>query len=114
MFVRTTEDSAVAVGHSVDLPGWRTLWEDLFAGVAGRFGRVEPRRAAHDFILGLLSAVERKNSWWLAEQAGYANPLALQRLLHRAVWDADAVRDDLRAQMVGRLADRDGVLIVDE
>ena len=104
----------MAVGHSVDLPGWRSVWDDLFAGVAGRFGRVEPRRAAQDFALGLLSMVERKNSWWLAEQAGHANPLALQRLLHRAVWDADAVRDDLRAQVVDRLGHRDAILVPDE
>jgi SRSO17 transposase len=104
----------VAVSHSVDLPGWRAVWDDLFACVAGRFGRVEPRRAAHDFAFGLLSSVERKNSWWLAEHAGYANPLALQRLLHRAVWDADAVRNDLRARVVDQLGHRDSILVPDE
>lgn len=39
---------------------------------------------------------------------------AMQRLLTSAVWDADAVRDDLRTLMVTRLAHPDGVLIVDE
>ena len=38
----------------------------------------------------------------------------MQRLLYRAVWDADAVRDDLRALLAARLGDPDGVLVVDE
>jgi hypothetical protein len=37
--------------------------------VAGRFARVELRRTAREFVLGLLSPLERKNCWWLAEQA---------------------------------------------
>jgi SRSO17 transposase len=57
--------------------------------------------------------VERKNCWWLAEHAGHATPDAMQRLLTSAVWDADALRDDLRAYVVGQLGP-DGVLIADE
>ncbi|MFU8853592.1 transposase [Micromonospora sp. SL1-18] len=72
----------------------------MLAGVlecfAGRFGRVEPRRAAAAFVTGLLADLEAKTCWQLAEQAGHARPDAMQRLLYRAVWDADAVRDDLR------------------
>lgn len=81
---------------------------------AGRFGRVEPRRTAAAFVTGLLSDVEVKTCWQLAEQAGHARPDAMQRLLYRAVWDADQVRDDLRALIVGRLGDPDAVLVVDE
>ena len=81
---------------------------------AGRFGRVEPRRTAAAFVTGLLSDVESKTCWQLAEQAGHARPDAMQRLLYRAVWDADKVRDDLRALIVGRLGDPDAVLVVDE
>jgi SRSO17 transposase len=66
------------------------------------------------YLKGLLSPVERKNSWQLAEQAGDSSPYAVQHLLGRARWDADAVRDDLRAYVVEHLADPDGVLILDE
>jgi SRSO17 transposase len=38
----------------------------------------------------------------------------MQRLLYRAVWDADAVRDDVRQVIVGRFGDPDAVLVVDE
>ncbi|MFB6551254.1 IS701 family transposase [Streptomyces sp. NPDC056405] len=83
------------------------------ARIAGRFGRVEPRATARAYLLGLLSSVERKNCWQLAEQADHARPGPMQRLLRYARWDADAVRDDLRAYAVEHLG-ADGVLVVDE
>ena len=82
--------------------------------VAGRFGRAEPRRTAREFVLGLLSPVERKNCWWLAERAGHGDPQAMQRLLRTAAWDADAVRDDLRGFVAAQLGEAAGVLICDE
>jgi hypothetical protein len=62
----------------------------------------------------MLSPADRKNCWWLAEQAGHADPQAMQRLLRTAVWDAEVVRDDLRAFMAVRLGHAAGVLICDE
>jgi SRSO17 transposase len=112
--VWTPDDDAVAAGHSVDPARWRVLFDELMFLVAGRFGRAEPRRTAREFVLGLLSPVERKNCWWLAEQAGHADPQAMQRLLRTTVWDADAVRDDLRTFVAGRLGDAAGVLVCDE
>jgi hypothetical protein len=38
----------------------------------------------------------------------------MQRLLYRAKWDADEVRDEVRQVVVDRLGDPDGVLVVDE
>jgi SRSO17 transposase len=58
--------------------------------------------------------VERKNGWQLAEQLGERHPRGVQRLLDAARWDADAVRDDLRAYVVEYLGDDRGVLVVDE
>ncbi|NES16154.1 MULTISPECIES: IS701 family transposase [Micromonospora] len=81
---------------------------------AARFGRVEPRRAAAAFVTGLLADLEVKTCWQLAEQAGHARPDAMQRLLYRAVWDADAVRDDLRQLIADRFGGPDAVLAVDE
>ncbi len=72
------------------------MLDEVMARIAGRFMRVEPRRAARAFLTGLLSDVERKNCWWLAEHAGHRGPQAMQRLLRQAVWDADRVRDDVR------------------
>jgi SRSO17 transposase len=107
-------DLAVAAGHSVDVAGWQRVLDGVLGCFAGRFGRVEPRRAAAGFVTGLLADLEVKTCWQLAEQAGHARPDAMQRLLYRAVWDADKVRDDLRAVIVERLGDPDGVLVPDE
>ena len=82
--------------------------------IAGRFGRVEPRRRARAFVLGLLSGLPRKNCWSIAEYAGDQTPGGMQHLLGRARWDADAVRDDLRDYLTERLGDPGAVLAVDE
>jgi SRSO17 transposase len=58
--------------------------------------------------------VARKNGWQLAEQAGYAHPRSIQRVLDRSAWDADGARDRLRAFVVETLGDPAGVLVVDE
>jgi hypothetical protein len=63
-----------------------------FARIAGRFKRVETRMAARDWLLGVLSDVDTRSCWQLAERAGHASPHRMQRLLAGAVWDADAVR----------------------
>jgi SRSO17 transposase len=83
--------------------------------IAPHFLRSEVRRRAHDYLRGLLSGAERKNSWQLAEAAGDATPYGLQHLLGRANWDADLVRDDLRGYVIEHLGECDeSVLIVDE
>jgi SRSO17 transposase len=78
------------------------------------FGRSEPRRQAGLYLEGLLSAVERKNGWQLAEHLGDARPWRTQRLLSHVQWDEAAARDLCRAYVVEALADREAVLIVDE
>jgi SRSO17 transposase len=96
------------------LRSWVSGLDALFARVAGRFGRVEPRRQARLYLMGLLAPLERKNGWQLAEAAGDRSPDRMQRLLSGARWDARQVRADLRGYVAEYLGDRDGVLIVDE
>lgn len=86
----------------------------LHARIAGRFGRAEARARARRYLEGLLGAVERKNGWQLAEHLGEVGPQGVQRLLNAAAWDADLVRDDLRAYVVEALADPEGLLVLDE
>jgi len=64
----------------------------------------------------LLGPVQRKNGWQLAEYVGDATPHGLQRLLDRARWDPDDVRDALMPYTcVHLLTEGDhGVVIVDE
>jgi SRSO17 transposase len=106
----------VAAGHSleVDPARWQAGLEELLGRVAGRFGRVEPRRRARAFVCGLLADLPRKNCWTIAEHAGDASPDGMQHLLGRAVWDHDGVRDDLRDYLVEHLGDPEAVLVIDE
>src|ERR687898_456661 len=100
--------------HAGDVHRWADQLDDLCARIAPRFGRIEPRRRARAYLQGLLSPLERKNGWHLAEAAGDASPDGVQDFLARMHWDADAVRDDLRAYVVERLGDPGAVLVVDE
>ena len=93
---------------------WAEGIERVHECIAPRFRRPEPRRRALEYLRGLLSPVERKNGWQLAEQAGNATPDGVQRLLYNYRWDADLVRDDLKNYVIGHLADADAVLVVDE
>jgi SRSO17 transposase len=93
---------------------WADQLDNLIHRFSSRFARSEARQRLKAYLQGLLSPVERKNGWQLAEQAGYATPYAFQHLLDRAVWDADLVRDDLRSYVLEHLADPDAVLVVDE
>ena len=94
--------------------GWAAQLQTLSNRIGHRFPRSEPRQRAFAYLQGLLSPVERKNGWQLAEQAGDAAPYGVQHLLGRAQWDADAVRDDLQVYVVEHLADPEAVLILDE
>ena len=104
----------MAESHSLEPGQWRRTIDLITGSFAGRFARVEPRRAAAGFVTGLLADLQFKTCWQLAEQAGHGRPDAMQRLLYRAKWDADEVRDDLRQVVADRLGDPDGVLVVDE
>ncbi|MCA1701977.1 MAG: IS701 family transposase [Actinobacteria bacterium] len=103
------------VGEAVErIAGWHDGLTALRARIAARFGRPEVRARAGRYLAGLLAGVERKNGWQLAEAVGERAPDGVQRLLRTARWDADAVRDDLRAYVVEHLGDPAAVLVVDE
>ena len=53
---------------------WAAGLGELHERIRPRFGRIEPRRRALGYLQGLLGVLERKNSWWLAEQAGELTP----------------------------------------
>lgn len=112
---------------AVELVTWTEGLDEVQQRIGSRFARAEQRHRVRRYLAGLLSPVERKNEaqewsartkrkngWQLAEQAGEARPYGMQRLLAGAKWDADAVRDDLRAYVVEQLGDPRAVLVIDE
>ncbi len=93
---------------------WREALQEVEQRLRSRFARSEAREQVLGYLRGLLSPVERKNGWQLAEALGEATPYGKQHLLGRARWDADTVRDDLRQYVLNHLADAEAILIVDE
>lgn len=93
---------------------WVAELEHLVERVSPHFARPETRQRALAYLQGLLSPVARKNSWQIAEASGETTPYGVQHLLGRAVWDADAVRDDLRTYVVEQVSDPEAVLVIDE
>jgi SRSO17 transposase len=93
---------------------WAQALASLHARIAPRFTRPEPRSRALAYLQGLLSAIERKNGWQLAEHAREATPYGMQRLLASAAWDADLVRDDQRAYVLEHLGTPRAILVLDE
>jgi len=93
-------------------------WAEGLLKIADRIGthfpRSEPRQRALAYLKGLISPIERKNGWQLAEQAGDETPHGVQHLLGRAEWNADEVRDDLPDYVNQHLGEDSAVLVVDE
>ncbi len=99
---------------AAEIRGWAIGLSALHQRIARHFVRAEPRQLAYDYLRALISPIERKNGWQIAEHLGATTPDGVQRLLATAHWDADQVRDDLRSYVVDHLGDPDAVLVIDE
>jgi SRSO17 transposase len=93
---------------------WILWMTEVERRMGSRFPRRDLRRRVRAYLRGLLSPVERKNGWQLAEINGDSTPYGVQHLLGRARWDAEAVRDDLRPYVIEHLGTPQGVLVIDE
>ena len=56
-------------------------FDEVMGRIAGRFARVQPRRRARAFMLGLQVGLPRVNCWTIPEHAGEASPDGMQHLL---------------------------------
>lgn len=99
---------------SGSLLDWQGELSALKARLAPVFRRSEVQASASAFIDGLLSGIARKTGWQLAEKAGLDRPYRIQSLLGRSRWEADALRDKVRDEVLASLGDAAGVLVVDE
>ncbi|MFM9500632.1 IS701 family transposase, partial [Streptomyces galilaeus] len=79
-------------------------WDRELSALKGQispiFGRRELQETGGAFLEGLLSGIERKTGWLLAEQAGLDRPYRMQSLLGRSSWSADALRDIVRSYAI--------------
>jgi SRSO17 transposase len=78
------------------------------------FSRKDTANVCAAYVRALLSTVDRKNTWQLAEVAGKKDPYGFQYLLGRAKWDQNMVRDELIKHVITSLGHEDSVMSVDE
>jgi SRSO17 transposase len=97
-----------------DVQEWILGLTEVERRIGPHFSRRDLRRRARAYLRGLLSPVERKNSWQVAEVNGDATPYGVQHLLGRAVWDAEALRDALLPYVLEHLGAPESVLVIDE
>lgn len=102
-------------GAALDaLSEWHHLLKSFQQQLGVHFGRSEARLAAYDYIRALISPVERKNGWQVAEYVGQNNPYSVQHLLGRARWDAEAICTEVRNYVCEHLGSNEAILAVDE
>jgi SRSO17 transposase len=97
-----------------ELDRWEASFRDFHARFAPVFARSESREQARKYLRGRLAPVERKNGWQMAQAVGDPRPDAMERLLYRAPWDADAARDLLEQFITETFGDPEATLVVDE
>jgi SRSO17 transposase len=76
---------------------WQLRLKQLHQRLRSHFARPEPYQHALLYLQAVLSEIPRKNGWQIAEHARLPHPYGIQRLLSRATWDQDGVRDELRS-----------------
>lgn len=114
MVVKQQIAAAAAACDSVDVRGWEAGFDALQGRLRPYFARLETAWNAGALMLGLLTDLEKKNAWTIAELAGHPTPDRMQYLLARARWDVDAVGGELRRYVFDHLDHDDAVLVVDE
>src|SRR5215211_6188528 len=104
--------SGVAIEDLLEL--WSAELRKAKAKLSWLIGHPSVVASAAAFLDALLGAERRKTGWMRAEAASDPGPWRQQALLGRARWDADALRDVVRAYVVEHLAEPEAVLVVDE
>jgi SRSO17 transposase len=96
-----------------NLAEWQSDLEALFARMGHIFHRPNSRKHAQQYLRGLLSPLQRKNGWTMAEYAGELEPKALQRFLNLSPWDADELLALNREYAMEAFASPSAILVAD-
>jgi SRSO17 transposase len=86
--------------------------ESLYLKVDSLFVHPASRTHARQYLHGLLSPLEKKNSWTIGELAD-EDPKKLQRLLNLASWDASELLGINRRYAMEHFADPGAILVAD-
>jgi SRSO17 transposase len=108
-------DNPFLAGSALEaLSEWSHVLKSFQSHIGQHFARLEARQSAFDYLQALMSPVERKNGWQMAEQVGHQSPYQFQHLLGRARWDADQVTQEVCQYLIEALGRDDGILAIDE
>jgi SRSO17 transposase len=69
----------------LDVQVWNQYWAEIERRITSRFSRSDATAKAMQYLAGLLSPAERKNTWQLAEISGASNPYGEVGLDHYEV-----------------------------
>jgi len=86
----------------------------LMGAVKTCFVGTKGQEHAKKYITGLLSPIERKNGWQMAEARGDKSPYAIQQFIYRGRWNADELMGCCREYVKDELGDDDATLIIDD
>ena len=84
LLVWNNSDAAVAAAHRIDPDRWWIGFGEVVDRIAPRFARYEPLRHASRLMLGMLSGLDRKNCWTIAEARGCERMCVRHRRQSRA------------------------------
>ena len=104
--------SGVSIETTLEL--WASSLREVKARMRPLFTQERVAASAGFFLDGVLGSEPRKTGWMRAEAAGDPGPWLQQAILGRGRWDADALRDLVRAYALETLADPDAVVVLDE
>src|SRR5215217_3949771 len=93
---------------------WAATLRATKARIRPLFAHPSVAASAAAFLDGLLGPEQRKTGWMRAEAAGDPGPWRQQAVLGRSRWQADALRDLVRDDVLETLAEPDAVLVIDE
>ena len=103
--------SGASVEDTLEL--WAATLRATKARIRPLFAHPSVADSAAAFLDGLLGPERRKTGWMRAEAAGDPGPWRQQAVLGRSRWQADALRDLVRDDVLETLAEPDAVLVFD-
>jgi SRSO17 transposase len=104
--------SGASVEDTLEL--WAATLRATKARIRPLFAHPSVADSAAAFLDGLLGPERRKTGWMRAEAAGDPGPWRQQAVLGRSRWQADALRDLVRDDVLETLAEPQAVLVIDE
>jgi SRSO17 transposase len=96
------------------LAAWEQDFTNFHARFADLFARPEPREQALKYMRALMSPLSRRNGWQMAQALGDITPDRMERLVYKAVWDADQAQQRLLSYQIEQMGHPQAIGIFDE